>query len=213
MTVARANRPHWLIVEGRDDKWSIIELTARHGWDWANPEPHYPWIEDAEGDTRALDAFPVALLSCRRVGIVLDADLAPRDRWRSVCGRLAGKGFDLPDQPDPEGTVLERADGKRAGIWLMPDNRNPGKLEDFLAVLVPEDDRCWPWSEESAIRAQAIGAGFAPSDFIKARIHTWLAWQPEPGQPFGTAIRAATFAHHADAARGFLAWMNRLFVL
>ena len=39
------------------------------------------------------------------------------------------------------GTVVENA-GSRLGIWLLPDNRSPGKLEDFLALLVPPDDRC-----------------------------------------------------------------------
>jgi len=214
MTAAKVkpNAAHRLIVEGRDDQWSIIELTTKHGWDWNNPGPHYPYIDDAKGDTLALEALPVTLRSCRRVGIVLDADIAVGDRWQSLCDRLTGSGFPLPDQPDPAGTVAAAADGRRLGVWLMPDNQNPGKLEDFLALLVPPDDPCWGWSEESTAHAQQLGAGFAQTDFIKARIHTWLAWQEEPALPFGTAIRAATFAHDADAARRFVAWMERLFV-
>jgi hypothetical protein len=208
----KANAPHRLIVEGRDDQWSIIELTAKHGWDWENPDPHYPFIDDAHGDTLALEALPVALRTLQRVGIVLDADIAPRDRWQSVGDRLSGTGFPLPAQPDPAGTVSEAPDGKRLGVSLMPDNQNPGKLEDFLALLVPQADPCWAWSAESTARARQLGAGFTEPDFIKARIHTWLAWQKEPALPFGTAIRAATFAHDIDAARRFVAWMERLFM-
>jgi hypothetical protein len=204
--------PNRLIVEGRDDQWSIIQLTARHGWDWESPSPHYPWIEDAKGDTLALESLPVAVRSCRRVGIVLDADIAPGDRWQAVRDRLAGSDVTLDAQPDPYGTVVEAADGRRLGVWLMPDNRSPGKLEDFLAVLVPERDPCWAWAEESTEHARQLGARFTQSDFIKARIHAWLAWQKEPGQPFGTAIYAATFAHDAGVARSFVAWMERLFV-
>ncbi len=207
----KPDRPHRLIVEGRDDKWSIIQLTARHGWDWESPSPHYPWIEDAKGDTGVLESLPVALRSYRRVGIVLDADIAPGNRWQSVCDRVAGFGFTLDSRPDPDGTVAEAADGRRVGVWHMPDNQSPGKLEDFLAVLVPAGDPCWSWSEESTERARQLGAKFPPSDFIKARIHAWLAWQKEPGLPFGTAIQSAAFAHDVQAARQFVAWMDRLF--
>jgi hypothetical protein len=198
-------------VEGQDDQHTIIHLTARHGWNWDKPAPHFPYIDDAKGDTLALEALPVALLSCQRVGVVLDADIAPGNRWQSIGDRLSDAGFPLPDQPDPEGTVVLRADGKRLGVWLMPDNQSPGKLEDFLAQLVPPGDPCWGCAEESTRCAKELGAGFTEPDFIKARIHTWLAWQEEPGLPFGTAIRAATFAHDTAAARKFVAWMERLF--
>jgi len=30
--------------------------------------------------------------------------------------------------------VVERTDGKRFSVWLMPDNQKLGKLEDFLAL-------------------------------------------------------------------------------
>jgi hypothetical protein len=211
MSAPKETARHRLIVEGRDDKWSIIALTAKHGWDWDNADPWYPWIADAQNDIRALEALPVAALSYDRVGIVLDADIAVSDRWQSIGDRLSGKGFTLPNQPDPNGTVILRADGKRLGVWLMPDNQNPGSLEHFLALLVPQGDSCWDFAEESTRRAKELGAGFTEPDFIKARIHTWLAWQEEPGLPFGTAIRAATFAHDTAAARKFVAWMERLF--
>jgi hypothetical protein len=203
--------PHRLIVEGPDDQHSIIHLTARHGWDWDNPKPHYPYIEDARGVDPALKALPVAALSCTRVGIVLDADDTPDNRWKSVSDRLAGTAFRLPEQPDPAGTVVEANGGKRLGVWLMPDNLSRGKLEDFLAILVPPSDPCWPWSEESTERAKNLGAAFKDSDFVKARIYTWLAWQEKPGLTFGTAIKAATFAHDAELACRFVAWMERLF--
>jgi hypothetical protein len=207
----RASARHRLIVEGRDDQWSIINLTNKHGWDWDNPPSDQRLIQDAGGVVEALKALPVAIKSFDRVGIVLDADIAPTDRWRSVRDHISGTDFTLPDQPDPTGTVRESTDGKRFGVWLMPDNKNPGKLEDFLAILVPPDDPCWKWSAESTEHAHDLGAPFSKPDLIKARIHTWLAWQKEPGQPFGTAIQAATFAHDAKMARLFVAWMERLF--
>jgi hypothetical protein len=85
-------------------------------------------------------------------------------------------------------------------------------IEDFLAVLVPPGDRCWPWAEQVTLKARAeYGAAFSTPDFTKARIHTWLAWQQEPGLPFGTAITAATFTHDATLATTFVKWMSQLY--
>lgn len=94
----------------------------------------------------------------------------------------------------------------------MPDNQSPGKLEDFLARLIPVGDLCWPWAQQATDAAKATHeAPFEIKDRIKAEIHTWLAWRESPGLPFGTAITAASFAHDAALAATFVAWMNRLF--
>jgi hypothetical protein len=47
--------------------------------------------------------------------------------------------------------------------------------------------------------------------FIKARIHTWLAWQENPGLPFGTAITARYFGADSQEALKFVNWFNLLF--
>lgn len=207
----RPESPHRLIVEGIDDKWSIIQLMARHGWDWDNPQAHYPFVDNAGSDAEALDALRIAVRSYRRVGIVLDADLNPANRWAAVCGRIRDSGFCPPLQPSSDGTVIEADDGRRVGVWIMPDNENPGKLEDFLSLLIPEQDACWPLSTRCATEAKAAGAPFATKDLIKAQVHTWLAWQRQPGQPFGTAIKMATLRHDSALGRRFVTWMRTLF--
>jgi hypothetical protein len=147
----KSNAPHRLIVEGRDDQWSILALTTRHGWDWNNPAKHLPYIDNAEGVERALEALAITVRTYARVGIVLDADISPMDRWNEVGVRLRPLGFVLPTSPARDGTIVE-ANGKCVGVWLMPDNQNPGKLEDFLAVLIPPGNRSWPWSEVATRR-------------------------------------------------------------
>lgn len=203
-----ANR---LIVEGRDDQWSIIALTSLHGWDWNGPSEQLPFIDNAEGVDKALEAIAVSVRTYSRVGIVLDADLALTNRWNAVCARLSPLGFPMPASPAHDGTIIH-ANGKIVGVWLMPDNQAAGKLEDFLAVLVPKGTKSWPWAEQVASAAKAIyDANFSDPDLIKAQIHTWLAWQREPGLPFGTAIRAAAFAHDAPLAIKFVDWLTRLY--
>jgi hypothetical protein len=45
----------------------------------------------------------------------------------------------------------------------------------------------------------------------KALIHTWLAWQRNPGQPMGQAITAQPLDRNEALARAFVAWLNALF--
>ncbi len=210
MTI-RDTAPNRLIVEGLDDMHSIISLTKRHGWNWDKPQAHVPYIQNAKGVEPALAAIAVTVRSYNRVGIVLDADLSLASRWDAVRNQLKEFDFDFPTTPTSEGTILQSAQ-KHVGIWLMPNNQSVGKLEDFLAALIPPDDKTWPWAKESTAAARAEhAADFTENDEIKAQIHTWLAWQANPGNPFGTALTANVFAHDATVAAAFVAWMTRLF--
>lgn len=206
----KPNAPHRLIVEGRDDQWTIINLLAKYGWSWDPPDPFVPYVHDAKGVQPAIEALGPAVRTYARVGIVVDADLHVTDRWSAVRDRLAREGVEAPMVPDPEGTVIAWG-AKRVGVWLMPDNLRAGKLEDFLGYMVPPGDERWGWSAEATTKARTLGAAFSEGDFVKARVHTWLAWAEEPGQPFGTALTAGVFAHDAAVAQRFVAWMNRLF--
>ena len=146
--------------------------------------------------------------------VVLDADLSAEDRWASVEQALTLAGYQPPPAPSPGGTILRSAtrDDRCAGVWLMPDNQSKGKLEDFLAQLIPAGDPCWPWAQKATEDARVRHAApFAEKGRIKAEIHTWLAWREAPGQPFGTAITARAFAHDGALALSFVAWMKALF--
>lgn len=207
----RETAVHRLVVEGRDDQYTVINLMKRHGWNWDQPEWFFPYIHKAEGVDEILRSLGTELRARTRTGFVLDVDFSLPDRWTAVRDQLVKAKFQPPTSPASDGTILEHQ-GRRAGVWLMPDNQSPGRLEDFLATLIPSGDSCWPWAQQSAATAKANHwAPFADKDRIKAELHTWLAWRASPGQPFGTAITAATFDHDAALAATFAAWMNRLF--
>lgn len=88
----------------------------------------------------------------------------------------------------------------RVGVWLMPDNRRSGALEEFLQDLVSSNDSLLPIAEQSTQRAKERGARFPDSDQLKAVLHAWLAWQARPGLPYGSAVRARYFSHDSAAA-------------
>jgi hypothetical protein len=93
----------------------------------------------------------------------------------------------------------------------MPDNTVPGMLEDFCRLLIPTNDPLWI----RALRAvQAIPESerlFSVQHAAKANIHTWLAWQEEPGKPIGQAITKKYLDADAPHALRLIAWLRSLF--
>ena len=95
----------------------------------------------------------------------------------------------------------------------MPDNQVPGILEDFLRFLVPEGDALLAHVEQSIDSIPLAQRKFADLRKPKARIHTytWLAWQEEPGKPFGQAISARYLDPNLPTANIFAGWLQRTF--
>lgn len=205
--------PNRLVVEGKDDQWSVIRLLERNQVVWDKERhPEIPWVHDSNGYQQLLDSLEVSARTYQKLGVLIDANEHPSQRWQQVRDRFAKEGITLPEEPSPDGTIVEgiRA-GSKIGVWLMPDNSQPGMLEDFLADLVPEEDDRWPYAEEVTKGAQGKGASFPEAAFMKARIHTWLAWQEEPGLPYGTALTAQYFGADSPSALAFVSWFRRLF--
>ena len=218
-TIERSN----LHVEGRDDMHVVKHLLLRHEIDCpisgdSRPQRDFaanvPKITQAGHKDAVLAAIrtSVPVSNNRSVGFVLDADVEPQDRWRAVCDRLGAFGLDLPEEIPPEGFVGYVAEfGARVGVWLMPDNRQDGALEQFLESLVNDDDSILPIAESSTTDALTNGAKFPVAKRRKAVLRAWLAWQEEPGLPYGTAITARYFRADSPAALAFVEWYKRVF--
>jgi hypothetical protein len=205
-----------LHVEGSDDVHTIINLLARHGIT-LDRDAGPVRVQDERSDEGVLSAMETApkLSTDRSVGFVLDANGAIVDRWRAVCGRLGAAGLELPPHAPAGGYVAESRTFKaRVGVWIMPDNvTNTGRLEDFVRTLVPEGDVLMEPAQAATDQAVQLDRRFPPLDRLKAVLHCWLAWQEEPGRPFGTALTARYFRHDSDVALTFVDWFQRLFRL
>lgn len=218
------DRKRWLIVEGSDDLFVTVELLARHGAFWGDSireaSAVLPYIFNAQSVDNLRDTLAVQAKSRQRLGAILDADVDADKAWSKVRRRLCAITDPpawlsrmlekLPDALPREGIIVE--DGERAlGIWVMPDNGTRGALEDFLVDLVPPGDVHWDAARESVAAAIRRGVRFPEQHRSKAEIHTWLAWQKEPGVPFGRAVKSAYFRHDAAGAMAFIAWFRRMF--
>lgn len=199
-----------LYVEGTDDIHVVKHLLHRHGIDASN----VPEIQKTDGREALLSMIKTAVQvsNGRSVGFVLDADDKPQDRWCAVRGRLLEFDPGLREEMQTDGYVTDVAKYKaRIGVWLMPNNQRTGALEQFLEDLVPEDDLLLPIARSSTENALANRAKFPEAKRSKAVLHAWLAWQEDPGLPYGSAINAQFFRHDSPAAQAFVAWYKRLF--
>lgn len=211
-----------LRVEGKDDEHAINHLLLRHDIDCGREDVAVDirsisdyGVEETGGREKLLEGIPTAVITNagRSVGFILDADEVAEDRWRAVRGRLDNVGLTLPDEIPKEGFVGEADTFKaRVGVWLMPDNRQSGALEEFLKDLVDSSDPLLPIAETSTEQARNRGARFRASYRLKAVLHAWLAWQENPGLPYGTAITARYFSHDSANALAFVEWFRRVFL-
>jgi hypothetical protein len=210
----RPESPYRLLVEGSDDLHSILHLLIRHGFDWDDETTVRPYVDATGSVEKLLRTLPVALKSSyERIGVVVDANSRLPDRWAQLRASAGHAGVRLPDTPEVEGTIVAGfRPGSQVGFWLMPDNSQPGNLESFLSRLIPAEDTLWPYAGEVVAEARERGARCREKDHLKGALHTWLAWQEDPGRPFGTALGAQVFKHDTPDAVRFVAWFRRLFV-
>lgn len=150
----------------------------------------------------------------KRLGVIVDADLDLVARWQSLRDILVNAGYqDVPVQPSAQGTIVEHGEKPRIGVWIMPNNTLPGKIEDFITLLVPTADNLWKRAELNVQQIPLTERLFTENAFIKAHVHTWLAWQERPGLPMGKAISEHYLDANVQNARQLVAWLRRLFDL
>ena len=199
-----------LMVEGKDDEHVLTSICRTHDI------PPLDKVIRGSGDEGLLDSIPIQLRLTEEgdvVGVIIDADTNAASRWQSIRNRLVQIGYEyVPARPDPSGTILEPPSESllpRAGVWIMPDNKTSGSLEDFLRFLVPQSSALFDHAISSVSNIPT--RLFSQSNEPKAIIHTWLAWQKEPGLPYGTAITARFLDPDVPQVDLLVSWLKRLF--
>ena len=123
-----------LLVEGQDDKHVIRHLRRQHG-----SAPEFDIAEKGGVDNLLNAIGPEIKVPGRKVlGIVADANDDPSARWSAISNRLQPLGVAPPQHPSPDGAIMDGS--PRVGVWLMPGNRSPGEIEDFVLKMISRDD-------------------------------------------------------------------------
>jgi hypothetical protein len=205
-----------LLVEGRGDREVVYQFCNRH----AIPNRTLFEVECMdEYGTSGIDALVDGLRVRPKSGeyavlaAIFDADTEPQARWQRVRAALQSAGYDdAPGAPAVDGIILPaRGSLPRVGLWMMPDNSSPGMLEDFLQSLVAAGDALLPRARQAVDAIPTGERRFKPSYETKAVVHTWLAWQEEPGTPLGLALTRQYLDAEQSAAIRFRDWLLAVF--
>ena len=163
------------------------------------------------------------------IGFVFDANGDPKGNWRKVRRRIVGAHKELQAASTPtlrevfhetpvSGGLWIRDYNPKVGMWMMPNNKETGAIEDCLAYMIHPKDHCWRHTQryvetifqEGKKNPNRKVKTLEGKNISKANIHAWLAVQEKPGIPPGTAIKAGYFNTTNPAAQSFQKWLGNL---
>ena len=198
------NHDRVLLVEGTDDEHVVRHLRLRH-----RAMPQFS-IQNKEGIDNLLDNIGLEILAPGRkaIGIIVDANDDLDARWQAVTNRLREENIEVPNSPDPTGTIISST--PRVGLWFMPDNTSPGELENFVSEMIPDDDPIWPRSQSYIDDIPETDRKFTEKKILRAKVHAWLATREAP-RPMGTAIRVGDLEIDSTLSTTFANWLRQLF--
>lgn len=205
-----------ILVEGADDKhflWHFLDTNKL-----TFPFDH---IINCKGIERLKENFGVRLElgNLPGLGIIIDADSNVEAQWQSIRNIMIEKGYpNTPKSPNPKGTIVKHPNPENnieiiniVGVWIMPNNQIPGILEDFIQFMVPDKNEQLSYAKQCVANIPGKKQ-FGENNISKAEIHTWLAWQEEPGTPLGQAVTKRYLDSDRTHTLPLLEWVRQLFV-
>jgi hypothetical protein len=127
------------------------------------------------------------------LGVVRDADDSPETAFQSVRDSL-----DSLTLPVPSEMLLPANGSPMVNVFIMPDNSNPGALEDLCLTALKEEPAMGCVSGFMECVQRSVPR--APTNVSKARMHAFLASREDPELRLGEAAR-----------RGYLPWDDAAF--
>ncbi len=155
----------------------------------------------------------------QQVGIIADADYVSgggfQQRWKTLTTQLAQNGYRIPSNPPKSpytGSLFQHADGLAPiGLWLMPDHKNNGMLEDLIKQTVSGDEQHQLLKTARTCLKKLPVTLFSDYHQTKAIVYTWLAWQKRPGQTLDVAINGHLINLQSTEMQGFINWLDQVF--
>lgn len=203
-----------LLVEGKDDKHVIWSLLQHYNI------PEDFTVIDCDGIENLLKELTLRLTTpamYKCIGVVMDADVNIRGRYDAFRGILENTGhyfFNGVELSDT-GLLVNSNDVvfPIVGLWLMPNNKSNGMLEDFVMTLANGNEALMTEADSVLCTIEGRKLNRYPTTHrSKAKIHTYLAWQEEPGKPMGLAITAKVLDAGSPTAKVFIDWIRQLFI-
>lgn len=223
--VQEVQSSHLLVVEGPNDKAVIEQIVKQYNkaaigqiteqdktvldFEIKSAGGIDEILGSTDGDPLGAIRIDIVDPNLKIYGIVVDADEAINTHWESIKDCIGGSGIQLPNAPDPQGTIVETVGKPKVGVWLMPDNVNPGELEDFVADMIPDGDPIWPKSQSYIDGIPQVHRKFKEK-VKRAKVHAWLSARKNP-RYMRQAIRDGDLDVNRGLCQRFVAWLTELF--
>lgn len=223
------NASYILLVEGEADR-GFFEQVCK--WLQLNPlikpaapkdyqrDFEQPLRNSKQGVLNLLHDLLVELLDkeapTQRLAIVIDADyknsngLGYQETIEQVCKIATDYDFALVEDNE-HGLLFKRSDkAAEFGLWVMPNNRNEGMLEDFIKQCITVVEQ--PLFNHATNIVTAIEPKkFAPHHYSKAEVATWLAWQSKPGHGLYTVVKDDLLDSDHALFQELASWLKQIF--
>lgn len=186
-----------LIVEGKDAVVLtniLIKRRLNPPKGYRNPNKYKKeFVKEAGSENLINDALKATLekTEITNIGVIIDADqIGVNSRFSRTISLIEETlNISLPADKTftPEGFSWEISDTLKIGIWIMPNNQDNGYLEHFLLQLIDTNNPTFQFAQ--AKLAELMTQNFCEFTAIKkekALLHTYLAWQKNPGLPMGS---------------------------
>ena len=212
-----------LYVEGPNDKWVLISLKDQYG----HPEDDI-YIGDKGNCDKAITAFGTTIsnpIVTKRLGIIVDADTDISSARQKIITELHNNNISIAENELTRAggyikdIVNQSSSPLRIGVWIMPDNINAGRLEDFLFkkinpvddLFVQVDPALISLEETAKVNAKVAEKMYTQTHRDKAKLHTYISWSTHPDVSMGIAVKANLFPIESAEEKLFKNWLEELF--
>ncbi len=139
--------------------------------------------------------------------VICDAETRTAQQlWTRIIPVLRDAGYSLvPEDLPTNGLILDQPDYHRLGIWIMPNNFDPGMIEDFYLRAIPQED-------EKLRRSRDFVASIAGLKISKSTYRVWLAIQADPVGP-AIAMSVGQVSRQRGEIPIFIQWLSKLLQL
>jgi hypothetical protein len=195
-----------LLVEGKDDQhviWALCEkFTFKENFK----------VIDCTGFENLMIQIPIRLKqsNIKTLGIIVDADLEIENRWQSIYTKFKNIYSDFPSSIPTDGLIFQTEEIK-IGIWIMPNNKTSGMIEDFITFLIPSEDKLLPKITAflNDLEKESLNK-YSLNHTSKAKLNVWLALQETP-VPMGLSITKKYLTTEEANCQLFIGWLKNLF--
>lgn len=229
-TSITVNPSHVLLVEGEGDRGFFEQvcksLALNPAIKVAPPKDYQADYEELlrnskQGVLNLLDDLLNELLDevapTKRLAVIVDADheqeqgLGYQKTIEQVSKIAANYDFSLTEN-QADGLCFKHSDGLvEFGLWVMPNNRTDGMLEDFIKTCVtPAEQSLF---DHAAQTVQAVpNKKFKDHHYSKAEVATWLAWQKPPGHGLYYAVYDNLLDTNHALFEEMQQWLKKIFI-